>query len=150
MTKNSAKNLYEIIYIICLKQNIECPSNYPLIDGKECVKKCSNIEYDGKCLTGSDFVNLPTEGINECSLIYYNDSEYGKVNRDFKDYNVYRYSLFNNNAFIYYGNFDEENCLYNFNDNKCEEFDFYSVKEYQDGILSRTNRIFPQCWENQF
>ena len=72
--KCSYKYYKENNQTICLKQNIECPSNYPLIDGKECVKNCSNIEYDGKCLTGSDFVEF-TGGINGCSLIYYNYSE---------------------------------------------------------------------------
>ncbi len=135
---NIYTNKNEKIKDISLEDDKYCyvENNYIVCDTKENKTILNtNLEevYNGKPEKVIPYKNsiIKIDG----AKIYYNDSEYGKVNRDFKDYNVYRYSLFNNNAFIYYGNFDEENCLYNFNDNKCEEFDFYSVKEYKDGLF---------------
>ena len=73
--------------IICLGENVECPSVYPLLINKtkECVQNCGTtdnytIEYDGKCLNQSDDFEGSftfTDNKPNCGqIMYFNGEKY--------------------------------------------------------------------------
>lgn len=132
-TKVNDINLNDNKYCYIENKYIVCDT----LNKKEVFTANLDLVYSGDQKKIIPYKNSYIETNNE--KIIFDNKEYAKVNKDFKNYNVYNYSTFSNNAFIYYGNFEEENCLFNFNEKKCEEFDFFTVKEYQDGLFYMEN-----------
>ena len=128
-TKVNDINLNDNKYCYIENKYIVCDT----LNKKEVFTANLDIIYSGEPKKIIPYKNSYIETNNE--KIIFDNNEYAKVNKNFKNYNVYNYSTFSNNAFIYYGNFEGENCLFNFNEKKCEEFDFFTVKEYQDGLF---------------
>ena len=67
------------------------------------------------------------------NIIYLKDKEYKKINKDLKDYNIYRYETFDDNLYIFFSG-EEDVCLLNVNENKCEDYEYRNIIKYNDGL----------------
>ncbi len=71
----------------------------------------------------------------ENNTVYYKDKEYKKVKTDLTGYNFYRYEAFENNIYLFFAGLgDDESCLLNVMDNKCEDYKYSNVKDYPKGL----------------
>ena len=71
----------------------------------------------------------------ENNTVYYKDKEYKKVKTDLTGYNFYRYEAFENNIYLFFAGLGEnESCLLNVMDNKCEDYKYSNVKDYPKGL----------------
>ena len=68
------------------------------------------------------------------NIIYKNEEEYKKVDIEENKYNVYAYEAFDNNLYIFFGSYEGDGFIYNFKDNKCEEYEYYGIERYSDGL----------------
>ena len=69
----------------------------------------------------------------ENNTIYYKDKEYKKISKDLTSYNAYDYYTFDDNAFIFFAG-EEDDCLLNVEDNKCENYKYTGIRRYNNGL----------------
>ena len=83
------------------------------------------------------------------NIIYFQDKEYGSI-KNGSDYSIYDYDVFDSNAYLSFGNYDGENCIYNFNEKKCEEYKYDGIKKYNNGLFFYDkNKIYVTNLKNE-
>ena len=118
------KNYYcyfEKDYIDCSGDTSRVLYNY---DFKEIYRGNDKVSIPYK----NDFIKI------EDNIIYYKDKEYKKMTVDYANYSVYDHSTFDNNIFLYFSDIAGDGCIYNVEDNKCENYEYSSISDYSSGI----------------
>ena len=65
--------------------------------------------------------------------IYFKNKEYRKPDFKVSDFNLYDYKDFDNNIYLFFANMDD-GCIYNLEDNKCEDYKYSNIKKYSNGL----------------
>ena len=69
----------------------------------------------------------------ENNIAYYKNKEYKKISKDLTGLNDYRYEKFDNNVYIFFSN-ENDDCILNLEEDKCEDFKYTSLIKYADGF----------------
>ena len=105
-----------------------------------CNKNNKNILYNykfKKIYSGESSSAVPyKKGILEVfeDTIKYKGKEYRKVKSDLNDYLVYQTYSVGDNVYIGFNDIDGHECLYNVNEDRCEEHKYESVRGYANGL----------------
>ncbi len=71
----------------------------------------------------------------ENNTIYFKNKEFRKIEKDLSNKNFYRYDSFDDNIYLYFASIeDDDSCILNVMDNKCENYKYTGIRKYNKGL----------------